>query len=78
MKTCDGSNLARDITAKTEQEAKEDRNIKGRQILWMIYEYFKSNEQTNQLFQVVDLMKVQLHNGDRGLEKFISTWDGVF
>ena len=25
VKTCDGSNLARDITAKTEQEAKESR-----------------------------------------------------
>ena len=22
-------------------------------------------------------MKVQLHNGDRGLEKFMSSWDGV-
>ena len=44
VKTCDGSNLSRDITAKTEQEAKDGRNIKGRQILWMIYEYFRSNE----------------------------------
>ena len=76
-KTCDGTTLGRDITAKTEQEAKEKRNIKGRQMLWMIYEHFKTNQQACQLFSILDLSKVAFSGGDKNLDHFISSWDGV-
>ena len=50
-KACGSSTLAQEIVRVTEAEAKAARNIKGRQILFMIYEHFKSDQEVGKLFQ---------------------------
>ena len=40
--TCKGD-IGRRITLKAEEEAKQRRLIKGRQILWMIYQEYRAN-----------------------------------
>ena len=75
-KACNSTELAQEIVALTEQEAREGRNIKGRQILFWIYEFYQTEEQAGQLFSILDLSKVHFKN-DKQLSKFILTWEGV-
>ena len=76
QKVCNGSPLSQEITQITESEAKAGRCIKGRQILFLICQFYKSDEQAGQLFSILDLSKV-VWRGDKNLHKFIVTWDGV-
>ena len=76
QKSCNNTPLSQEITQITESEAMAGRNIKGRQILFLIYQFYKSDEQAGQLFSILDLSKV-IWRGDKNLHKFIVTWDGV-
>ena len=49
--------------------------IKGRQCLFVIYEYFKTNEKLGSLYNFKALTSVALQ-GDN-LEGFVSTWEMV-
>jgi hypothetical protein len=59
--------------AKSEQRALHERNITGRQVLWMTYQYFAMNEQDKNMTDMARLHKVILLNGD--LQQFIYRWD---
>ena len=68
--------LGRKVSQATEKEAKMDRPIAGRQILFMIYHHYKTNEEAGALYDLADLMAVKWQ-GDGNLESFLHTWDSV-
>ena len=54
---------------------KEAGRLKGRQLLWTVYEYYKDDPKSAVPFNMIDLVKAKLH-GDR-LAEFLATWDNV-
>ena len=68
--------LGREIALRTELEDKEDRLIKGRQLLWLVYHHFRLTEEAGGLYDLNDLMAVKL-KGDQSLDKFMANWDSV-
>ena len=67
--------LVRQITLTEEKEAKEGRLLKGRQILKMIYEAHKLNEEIGQVFDIENILSTTL-KGDK-LAKLLQDWDTV-
>ena len=67
--------LARQIVNYKESEAAHTRAVRGRQVLWMFEQYFKTNEEVGALYSVEDLLKVSLINDD--LSSFIHNWESV-
>ena len=49
--------------------------MKGRQVLYLFDQYFKTNEEVGSLYSVEDLLKVRLINDD--LSTFLSNWESV-
>jgi len=68
--------LGRKITLAVETEAKRGRMVKGRQILWMVRDYHKYDEEIGALYDYQDLLSVRLKN-DSQLESFMNSWDSV-
>jgi hypothetical protein len=76
---CKGE-LSRKVILKTEEEAKAKRLIRGRQILWLMYEEYRINEEAGSLMDLSDLMKVILkkeHSKVEHLSRFMMNWDSV-
>ena len=67
--------LARQIVNYKESEAAHARAVRGRQVLYMFEQYFKTNEEVGALYSVEDLLKVSLINDD--LSSFIHNWESV-
>ena len=67
--------LARQIVNYKEAEAAHARAVRGRQVLYMFEQYFKTNEEVGALYSVEDLLKVSLINDD--LSSFIHNWESV-
>ena len=61
------------MKAKSEQRRAHERNITGRQVLWMTYQYFAMNDQDKNMTDVARLHKVILVSGD--LQQFVYRWD---
>ena len=63
------------------EEAKRNHNmdptgrLRGRQILFIVYEYFKVDPASTLLYNIKDLMETRLH-GDQ-LSEFLAKWDNV-
>ena len=68
--------LGRRITLADETEAAAGRMLRGRQILWMVYDHHKYDEERGSLYDFKDLMSVHFR-GDSHLEAFLSNWDSV-
>ena len=58
-----------------ETEASKSRAVRGRQVLYLFDQYFKTNEEVGSLYSVEDLLKVRLLNDD--LSTFINNWESV-
>ena len=73
---CTGE-LAFKVTNATEAEADKSRLIKGRQVLFMIYEWFNLCQEAGALYDAVDLFNVKLKPGAsvKELENFLDRWD---
>ena len=67
--------LARQILNFKETEAGERRAVRGRQVLYLLDQHFKTNEEVGSLYSVEDLLKVNLLQDD--LSTFIHTWESV-
>ena len=61
--------------AKAEQRTKMERNITGRQVLFMIYKFFAMNSKDKDMTDTARLHKVALTNGD--IQQFVFKWDEV-
>ena len=58
-----------------EVEAASGRVVRGRQVLFMSEQYFRTNEEAGALYGTEDLLKIHLVNDD--LSTFIRNWDAV-
>ena len=68
--------LGRKLTHENEAAAREGKMIKGRQLLWYVYEYYKVSEEAGTLYDLQDLMAVTLV-GDGKLSQFMQTWESI-
>ena len=67
--------LPREILIFKETEAFKFRAVRGRQVLYLFDQYFKTNEEVGSLYSVEDLLNVRLLNDD--LSTFINNWESV-
>ena len=65
--------LGRRVTMAVEIAARHERVLKGRQILGLIHDHRKLDEERGALYDFTDLMSVKL-KGDSSLESFWNTW----
>ena len=63
------------INMKETAVKKEAGRLKGRQLLWIVYEYYKVGPKSPVLFKMVHPVRTKLH-GDK-LAEFLATWDNV-
>ena len=62
-------------TSLVEQEAqKQDRFLRGRQIAYLIYDYFRVTGANDSVENNADLFTISLRNDD--IQEFDSKWDG--
>ena len=59
-----------------ETEAAKDRAVRGRQVLYLFDQYFKTKEEVGSLYSVEDLLKVRFVVND-DLSTFLSNWENV-
>ena len=59
--------------AKTQQRQESERNITGRQVLFMVYHFFAMNDKDKSMTDTARLHKVTLQSGD--IQQFIYKWD---
>ena len=57
------------------EEQKEDHFLRGRQIAYLIYEYFRVTGANDSVENYADLFTIVLRNGD--IQEFDSKWDGI-
>ena len=67
--------LGRRILNHKEVEASKGHAVRGRQVLLMFEQFFKTNEDAGSLYSVEDLLKVTLNSDD--LSTFIHNWESV-
>ena len=67
--------LARQILNFKEVEAGQERAVRGRQVLYLFDQHFKTNEEVGSLYSVEDLLKVTLVQDD--LTTFLHNWESV-
>ena len=65
--------LAKHILTFKDTEAQSKRVVRGRQVLLMFEQYFRSNEEAGALYGTEDLLEVRSHSDD--LKSFLQNWD---
>ena len=69
------SHFNRRISLEEQEAQKEDRFLRGRQIAYLIYEYFRVTGANDSVENYADLFTFLLRNGD--IQEFDSKWDGI-
>ena len=67
--------LKRKVSLEEQKAQKEDRFLRGRQIAYLIYEYFSITGANDSVENYADLFTVGLRNDD--IQEFDSKWDGI-
>ena len=67
--------LGRHILNFKETEAAQKRSVRGRQVLYLFEQHFKTNEEVGSLYSVEDLLKVNMVGDD--LTSFLHNWESV-
>ena len=65
----------RKVSLEEMKAHKEDRFLRGRQIAYLIYEYFRVTGANDSVENYADLLTVVLRNDD--IQEFDSKWDGI-
>ena len=63
------------VSLEEQKAKKEDRFLRGRQIAYLIYEYFRVTGANDSVENYANLFTVVLRNDD--IQEFDSTWDGI-
>ena len=63
------------VSLEEQKVPKEDRFLRGRQIAYLIYEYFRVNGANDSVENYTDLFTIVLRNDD--IQEFDSKWDGI-
>ena len=69
------SHFKRRVSLEEQKAQKEDRFLRGRQISFLIYEYFRVTGATDSVENYADLFTFALRNDD--IQEFDSKWDGI-
>ena len=69
------SHFKRKISLEEQKAQKEDRFLRGRQVAYLIYEYFRVTGATDSVENYTDLFTIVLRNDD--IQEFDSKWDGI-
>ena len=69
------SYFKRRISLEEQKAQKQDRFLRGRQIAYLIYEYFWVTGANDSVENYADLFTISLRNDD--IQKFDSKWDGI-
>ena len=69
------SHFKRKISLEELQAQKEDRFLRGRQIAYLIYEYFRVTGANDSVENYTDLFTISLRSDD--IQEFDSKWDGT-
>ena len=65
----------RKVSLEEQKAQKEDRFLRGRQIAYLIYEYFPVTGANDSVENCADLFTISLRNDD--IQEFDSKWDGI-
>ena len=65
----------RKVSLEEQNARKEDRFLRGRQIAYLIYEYFRVTGANDSVENYADLFTIVLQNDD--IQEFDSKWDGI-
>ena len=65
----------RKVSLEEQKAQKEDRFLRGRQIAYLIYEYFRVTGANDSVENYADLLAIVLRNDD--IQKCDSKWDGI-
>ena len=65
----------RKVSLEEQKAQKEDRFLRGRQIAYLIYEYFRVTGANDSVENYADLFTMVLRNDD--IQEFDSKWDGI-
>ena len=66
--------LGRSIDVKEQRALRDGKMLKGRQVLWMMYDHFRTDENMARCFTIQDLCGIQFP-GDNKLEQLRNTWE---
>ena len=69
------SHFKRRISLEEQKAQKQDRFLRGRQITYLIYDYFRVTGVHDSVENYADLFTISLRNDD--LQEFDSKWDGI-
>ena len=69
------SHFKRRISLEEQKAQKRDRFLRGRQITYLIYEYFRVTGVNDSVENYADLFTISLRNDD--IQDFDSKWDGI-
>ena len=69
------SHFKRRISLEEQKAQKQDRFLRGRQIAYLIYEYFRVTGANDSVVNYADLFTISLRNDD--FQEFDSKWDGI-
>ena len=69
------SHFKKKVSLEEQKAQKEDRFLRGRQIAFMIYDYFRVTGAHDTVLDYVDLFSVTLH--DDNIQEFDTRWDEV-
>ena len=69
------SHFKRRISLEEQKAQKQDRFLRGRQIAYLVYDYFRVTGIQDSVENYADLFTVSLRNDD--IQEFDSKWDGI-
>ena len=69
------SHFKRRISLQEQKAQKQDRFLRGRQIAYLIYDYFRVTGIRDSVENYADLFTISLRNDD--IQEFDSKWDGI-
>ena len=69
------SHFTRRISLEEQEAQKQDRFFRGRQIVYLIYDYFRVTGSHDSVEKCTDLFTIVLRNDD--IQEFDSKWDGI-
>ena len=69
------SRFKKKVSLEEQKAQKEDRFLRGRQIAYLIYEYFRVTGANDSVENYADLFTIALRNDD--IQEFDSKWDGI-
>ena len=74
-KNIHNSHFKRRFSLEEQKAQKQDRFLRGKQIAYLIYEYFRVTGANDSVENYADLFTISLRNDD--IQEFDSKWDGI-